>query len=63
MPHKTKNGECRWGNLVRKTKQELIRVVYGIWKKNGGKGDFKKFWKEGKLNEDVHSDSQRNLNN
>ena len=48
MPHKTKDGEWRWGNLVRKTKQELVRVVYGIWKKNGGKGDFKKFWKEGK---------------
>ena len=48
MPHKV-GKKWKWGNVVRDTKQELVRVVYGIWKKkNGGKGDFKDFWKTGK---------------
>jgi hypothetical protein len=48
MPHKISSGEWRWGNIVRPTKKELVQTVYGIWKKNGSKGSFKKFWETGK---------------
>lgn len=47
MPHKSENG-WRWANIERPTKGELVKVVYGIWKKNGSKGDFETFWKTGK---------------
>lgn len=47
MPHKVKDG-YRWGNITRPTKGELVKIVYGIWKKNGSKGSFEKFWKTGK---------------
>lgn len=43
MPHKTKTG-WKWANIKRKTKGELAKTVYGIWKKNGSKGDFSDFW-------------------
>ena len=47
MPHKSENG-WRWANIERPTKGELVKVVYGIWQKNGSKGDFETFWKTGK---------------
>ena len=47
MPHKVKNG-WRWANIERPTKGELVKVVYGIWKKNGSKGEFSDFWETGK---------------
>ena len=47
MPHKVSNG-YKWGNITRSTKGELVKIVYGIWKKNGSKGSFEKFWKTGK---------------
>ena len=43
MPHKSKNG-WRWANIERPTKGELVKVVYGIWQKNGSKGKFEDFW-------------------
>ena len=47
MPHKT-GKKWKWANIERPTKQELVRVVYGIWVKNGKKGNFKDFWMKGK---------------
>ncbi len=47
MPHKV-GKKWRWGNIERDSKQELVKVVYGIWVKNGKKGSFKSFWKTGK---------------
>ena len=44
MPHKTKTG-WKWANVKRKTKGELAKTVYGIWKKNGSKGSFSDFWR------------------
>ena len=52
MPYQaTVDGKKKWnwGNIAKDTKLELVRAVYGIWKKkNGKKGDFKTFWKTGK---------------
>lgn len=48
MPHQMASGKWRWANIVRDTKKELVQTIYGIWKKNGSKGDFKDFWKKGK---------------
>lgn len=48
MPHKVKNGGWRWANIERPTKGELVKVVYGIWQKNGAKGEFADFWETGK---------------
>ena len=47
MPHKV-GSEWQWGNIKRDTQEELVRVVYGIWQKNGAKGKFEDFWKTGK---------------
>lgn len=47
MPHKVENG-WKWGNIERPTKGELVKVVYGIWQKNGAKGKFEDFWETGK---------------
>lgn len=47
MPHQTKGG-WRWGDVVRPTKGELVKVVYGIWQMNGANGRFEDFWKTGK---------------
>lgn len=58
MPVKTKSGKWRWGNVERDTKKDLAQTVWGIWKKNGSKGDFGKFFKTGKVNE---SDLQPNF--
>lgn len=44
MPLKTSSGKWKWGNIERKTKGELVQVVYGIWKKNGSPGSFSSFW-------------------
>lgn len=51
MPHKV-GKKWKWGNIERKSKEDLRRTVYGIWMKNGEKGSFSKFWKTGKVNED-----------
>ena len=50
MPHRSGN-KWRWGNLKRKSKEDLRKTVYGIWAKNGSKGSFSKFWKTGKVDE------------
>lgn len=47
MPHKVSEG-WSWGNITRPTKGELVKVVYGIWQKNGAKGKFEDFWETGK---------------
>lgn len=47
MPHKS-GKKWKWANIERDTKQELVKVVYGIWVKNGKKGSFSEFWKHGK---------------
>lgn len=47
MPYKVNNG-WKWGNIERPTKGELVKVVYGIWQKNGAKGKFEDFWETGK---------------
>ena len=47
MPHKVSEG-WEWGNIKRPTKGELVKVVYGIWQKNGSKGKFEDFWETGK---------------
>lgn len=47
MPHKVEEG-WKWGNIERPTKGELVKVVYGIWQKNGAKGKFEDFWETGK---------------
>lgn len=47
MPHKVEGG-WKWGNIERNTKGELVKVVYGIWQKNGSKGKFEDFWETGK---------------
>lgn len=48
MPHKI-GKKWKWGNLERSSKEDLRRVVYGIWLKNGSKGSFSNFWKTGKV--------------
>ena len=52
MPHKV-GSKWRWGNVERGSKKELAQTVYGIWKKNGSKGDFGDFWRKGKSDESV----------
>lgn len=47
MPHKV-GKKWKWANIERDSKQELVKVVYGIWVKNGKKGSFSDFWKHGK---------------
>ena len=47
MPHKVSGG-WKWSNIERPTKGELVKVVYGIWQKNGSKGKFEDFWETGK---------------
>lgn len=56
MPHKTKTG-WKWANIKRKTKGELAKTVYGIWKKNGSKGRFSDFW-HGKDDEENTNESE-----
>ena len=50
MPHKA-GKKWKWGNIERSSKEDLRKVVYGIWMKNGSKGNFSKFWKTGKIDE------------
>ena len=50
MPHKV-GKKWKWGNIERKSKEDLRKTVYGIWMKNGSKGSFSKFWKTGKVDE------------
>lgn len=50
MPYQS-NGKWKWGNIERKSKEDLRKTVYGIWMKNGSKGSFSKFWKTGKVDE------------
>ena len=50
MPHKV-GSKWKWGNVERSSKKELLQTVYGIWKKNGGKGSFSKFWRTGSVSE------------
>ena len=50
MPQKV-GSKWRWGNIERGSKKELAQTVYGIWKKNGSKGDFGDFWRKGKVEE------------
>lgn len=50
MPHKV-GKKWKWGNIERSSKEDLRKIVYGIWMKNGSKGSFSKFWKTGKVNE------------
>ena len=52
MPHKVEGG-WKWGNIERDTKGELVKVVYGIWQKNGAKGKFEDFWETGKTTGDA----------
>ena len=50
MPHKI-GKKWKWGNIERSSKEDLRKIVYGIWMKNGSKGSFSKFWKTGKVDE------------
>ena len=50
MPYKS-DGKWKWGNLERKSKDDLRKLVYGIWMKGGKKGSFSKFWEKGKVTE------------
>ena len=50
MPHKV-GKKWKWGNIERKSKEDLRKTVYGIWMKNGSKGSFSDFWKTGKVRE------------
>lgn len=60
MPHKVGN-KWKWGNVERNSKKELAQTVYGIWKKNGSRGDFETFWKSGKVVESHGCDCRRML--
>lgn len=51
MPHKS-GSKWKWGNIERDSEDELRKTVWGIWKKNGGKGSFSKFWETGKVSEE-----------
>ena len=51
MPIRTKAGKWKWGNIERDTRDDLRRTVYGIWQKNGSKGDFGDYWLTGKIKE------------
>ena len=50
MPYKV-GKKWKWGNIERRSKEDLRKTVYGIWMKNGSKGSFSKFWKTGKVDE------------
>ena len=50
MPYKS-DGKWKWGNLERKSKDDLRKLVYGIWMKCGKKGSFSDFWEKGKVSE------------
>lgn len=60
MPHKVEGG-WKWGNIERDTKGELVKVVYGIWQKNGAKGKFEDFWETGKTSGSSTKDSAAEL--
>lgn len=47
MPERTSDGGWKWGNVKRKSRKKLAQTVYGIWKSNGSKGSFSKFYHEG----------------
>ncbi len=47
MPEQTEDGQWRWGNIKRKTKAELVKVVYGIWIGQGKPGTWHDFWYSG----------------
>jgi len=47
MPEQTSDGQWRWGNIKRKTKAELVKVVYGIWIGQGKPGTWHDFWHSG----------------
>lgn len=57
MPHKI-GKKWKWGNIERSSKEDLRKIVYGIWMKNGSKGSFSKFWKTGKVDEVEDIDSE-----
>lgn len=61
MPYKVSGGKWKWGNIERKSKEDLRKVVYGIWMKGGSKGSFSKFWKTGKVYEDEDEDASNSL--
>lgn len=50
MPYK-QGGKWKWGNLEADTEGELSKKVWGVWKKNGSKGDFGHFYETGKIGE------------
>ena len=56
MPY-ISNGKWKWGNLERKSKDDLRKLVYGIWMKNGKKGSFSDFWNKGKVSETERNDN------
>lgn len=56
MPHKV-GKKWKWGNIERKSKEDLRKTVYGIWMKNGSKGSFSTFWKTGKVDESEDTSS------
>ena len=62
MPHKV-GKKWKWGNIERKSKEDLRKTVYGIWMKNGSKGSFSTFWKTGKVDESEDSDMIERLFN
>jgi len=62
MPYKTSNGLWKWGNLEKSSKQELCRLVYGIWKKQGSEGSFSKFWQRGKVLESIYDNVLDSIN-
>ena len=60
MPHKVEGG-WKWGNIERDTKGVLVKVVYGIWQKNGDKGKIEDFWETGKTTGTATKDSAAEL--
>lgn len=60
MPTKTKDGKWKWGNIKRNSRKELSQTVYGIWKGNGSKGSFSKFYHEGNPYGKEHRKSNKN---
>jgi len=47
MPEQTSDGQWKWGNVKRKSRKDLAKTVYGIWKGNGSKGSFHDFYHTG----------------
>ena len=62
MPEQTEDGQWRWGNIKRKTKGELVRVVYGIWLSQGKPGTFHDFWHSGNPHAEKSKKKKKNKN-